>query len=119
MLSDDMNNTGGGFNPRPYGLYDKIDLTGGKTSESVTGSGTGTSTGKSSGINLADIAALINAGTGFLTSFINSIYTGQAIKRGTYYNRYNQGMYNSYNSGSTSLFLITGVVIVVVFLKNN
>lgn len=96
MLSDDMNMTG----------------------TAVVGSGGEVSTGTSSGFNYGMLPSIINAAGSLITGIIGAVYQGKAVKDGTYYNRYNQGMYNSYNSGATSLFLIAGVVVVVVLLKN-
>lgn len=92
------------------------------TGSNVTANGNAAadvSTGAGAGFNYGLIPSIITASGQFLSSIIGTIYQGKAIKAGTYYNRYNQGYNNNYNSGSTSLFLIAGVVVVVVLLKNN
>ena len=91
------------------------------TGENVKGTGTGASdeqTGQSTGFNFGLLPAIITASGNFLSNVISAFYVGSSIKKGTYYSKYNQGVNNNYNSGSTSLFLIAGTVIIVVLLKN-
>lgn len=92
------------------------NTTTGATVTSGTGSDT-VSTGKSAGFNIGMLSDLLNAGGNFLGSVITAIYTGKSIQAGTYYNRYNQGQYNSYNSGTTTIILLAGVAVIVILLK--
>lgn len=80
----------------------------------IKGSGENTKTGGAVGFNWSGLVDSILTGT---TNLVSAVYAGKAMQNGTYYNKYNQGANNAYNSAGTLLLLTAGIVAIVALKK--
>lgn len=84
------------------------------TSATIKGSGENKQTGGAVEFNWSGLADTILTGT---TNLVSAIFAGKAMQNGTYYNKYNQGANNAFNSSGTLLLITAGIVAIVALKK--